>query len=212
MYLNRYLVTNLSLCGYLEQDDTSRHVLVLGHPVAQIVVGGRPLKVHDVRYLDAFLVEQRERLRFVDKQRIGAQTRKILVVEIPLEIRPHECHRSLARERTLLLTRAHAPDNERLIVDARFVRVARDQVVLARREVNQLHAVMSESRKLIELFASPQSDASVVERRKVGAFRRPLESRLGPFLIIKIISCKINKVFQKNKNWGHTSLDLRIVD
>lgn len=195
-----YFVSNLGLGWNFEQDDTSGHVLMLGNPVAQVVVAGRPLKVHDVRNLDALFVEQRERLRFVDEQRVRAETCEILVVEVPFEVRPDECYRAFARERALLLTRSHAPDDQRLVVHARSIRVARDQVVLAGREVDELHAVMRKSRELIELFARPKRNASIVECGQVRAFRRPLETGLGPFLFIaQFIQIILYDIIQQQK-------------
>lgn len=135
-----------------------------------------------MRNLDTLLVQEGKRLGLVDEQRVGAETSEVLIIEVPLEIGPEQRNRSLARERSLLLTRSHAPYDERLVVDARSVRIARHQVVLTRREVDELHAVVRESRELNELFARPQRDTAFVERRQVRAFRRPLESRLGPFL------------------------------
>ena len=130
----------------------------------------------------------------IDQKTVSGETRKVAIVFIPLEERPRDVQILLAGEAAFRLARSHAPDDERLVVNASASRVARDQVSLTRRKVNELHALMREAHELLELGTGPQSDAFLVERCQVGSFRRPLETRFCPFLI------KTKKKQMKNFN------------
>lgn len=155
---------------------------MLSYPVRDVVVGGRPLKVHDMRYFDALLVQESKSLGVIDEQSVGGETSKVLVVVVPSEIGPREIDGTLDAKRALLLTRSHTPNNKSLVVDASFARIERNQEVLVGREIDQLDALMSETHELKKSFAGPQSNTTLVESGQIGSFRRPLKSSLGPFL------------------------------
>lgn len=53
---------------------------------------------------------------------------------------------------------------------------------LTRREVDQLHSLMAEPLNLLELLTTPQSNAPLVKRGQVRAFRRPAHVCFCPAL------------------------------
>lgn len=140
---------------HLQQEHTSRHVVVFRHPRTDNVVARGPRKVANSSIeLVGLLVEQGEGVGLVYGQRtLLVDARKVLVIVRPLEGRPGRIE---IGECTHLLTGDDVPNDNGLIFALllRLLRVG-DNVLLAGREVDQLDARVVELLVLGPLGSSP---------------------------------------------------------
>ena len=89
----------------LQQDDAGGHVLVLGHPVCKNIFRRRPSKVLHTGHLDAALVQQTERGRFVNAESaIFGHSGEELVVVTPLENGPNMRHLKLKHGNIMVIS------------------------------------------------------------------------------------------------------------
>lgn len=146
-HVEQVLRAALAARGDVEEHHAGGRVARLGDPVAEDVVGGRPAEVLGAGRLDRLLLEQVHRRRLVHRDHVLAEARQVLAVVAPHKGGPHGA--VVGEEAAELLARAEVPDDDALGVLGVVVRLElrrdRHHVALARREVDELNAGVSEA-------------------------------------------------------------------
>eukprot|EP00754_Rhynchopus_humris_P020682 Rhum_TRINITY_DN14709_c19_g1::Rhum_TRINITY_DN14709_c19_g1_i1::g.110824::m.110824 len=168
---------------HLDEGHTGRRVVLLRHPVAEVVVRGRPLDGLDALHVDGrgavrvrLLHQAHLRVVQVVQQHVVlAELRQELLVVRPLERAP--LTRRVRQVHPLhLLADLHVPHHQ--------LRAPRDQELLLRREVDELHLNVRELAHERPLLATPKLQALRGEGDEVRAERRPLGEQVRPVLLL----------------------------
>jgi len=173
-HMEKVLVAGLAFLGDLHQSDAGGYLVLLLHPVGDHIVRGRPREAPNAGNLDGLQVQQIERGRLVNVDRVLAHTGHKLVVVRPAE---HGKHRhAIGHKRTLLGSGADVPDYN-LLSRGRWS--VSDEIIFARRKLHELGAGMGELLDLLETTAAPDGDAGLVESDHIRAQGRPLDEGVG---------------------------------
>lgn len=182
----------------------AEQLFVLLHALA-VNGGGGPFEVHNTIDLDGGLAQQVHPGKFVDRDRLGLlHSRNVLLISRPLESGPlnlllglgitlgtRASSEIVGNERTQGLSGNDIPDDDVLsfflvgqnrvtLLNLNGARGPGGEIVLAGRELDQLHKRVRELLLLRESRATPELNTLRVDRGEVGTLGGPLDEQLRP--------------------------------